>query len=83
MTTIVLGRTVLVTTVEGMASLMVSPQSGTIVRTDTLLKIITGKVKAARYQGSNPNRYNNEGNGSNHGSQRCRKGQNRRPIGNL
>ncbi len=48
MTTIVLSSTVLVTTtVEGIATLMVSPQLEIIVRTATTIKIITGKVKAA------------------------------------
>ncbi len=47
MTTIVLGGTVLVTTVEGMATLMVSPRLGTIVRTAIPIQTITGKVKAA------------------------------------
>ncbi len=47
MTTIILRSTVLVTTVEGIATLMVSPQLEIIVRTTTTIKIITGKVKAA------------------------------------
>ncbi len=47
MTTIVLGITVLITTVEGIATQMVSPRLGTIVRTITQINIISAKVKAA------------------------------------
>ncbi len=47
MTTIILGSIVLVTMVEGMATLMVSHRLGTIVRTAIPIQIITGKVKAA------------------------------------
>ncbi len=47
MTTIVLGSTVLVTTVEGIATQMVSPRLGTIIRTVTQINIISAKIKAA------------------------------------
>ncbi len=47
MTIIVLGSTVLVSTVEGISTQMVSPWLGTIVRTVTQINIISANVKAA------------------------------------